>query len=44
MGHTMDAGECWEDLSRDLENPESLTEYLAASAEIERIDARYRPT
>lgn len=34
----------WDDLARDLENPEFLTEYLAASAEIERIDARYRPT
>lgn len=40
----MDEGSTfWDDLARDLEDPEFFTEYLAASAEIERVDAHYRP-
>jgi len=32
----------WDDLARDLEDPEFFATYGAASEEIERIDARYR--
>lgn len=33
----------WDDLSRDLEDPEFYAAYVDASQEIERIDARYSP-